>query len=81
MRMESSEIKFGKPLERLKMTLKCDCCTSGYWDVEDEERAAVSSTLLFQNLPGLCSGSDQTLPEAVGGEGLQKPAAVGTVAS
>lgn len=34
-------------------------------------------TLFFENLPNLSGGCDGPLPEAVEGEGLQKPAAAG----
>lgn len=35
MRAEYSEIKFGKFLEKLKVTFKCDCCYSGFQDVKE----------------------------------------------
>lgn len=35
MKIESNEIKFGKFFERLKATFKCDCCYSGFQEVEE----------------------------------------------
>lgn len=35
MKTESNEIKFGKFFERLKVTFKCDCCYSGFQEVEE----------------------------------------------